>query len=160
MIVFGAVLGAHLIKFGLFLPEGHVEFVLNLKHFAFFLLLQRALVVLDLGPVLLAKLLQSAIDVLLRVLLYLANVRFELLEDTFSFIQLVILDFALLLADLDFLVESGRQMGQALLLLLLHFEFVLIELVHNAAFELLCLELKVFLNELFLLKQSEFFGFL
>jgi len=116
--------------------------------------------VIDVNSVLLAQLLQPAVQVLLSVLVNLCDVRLNLLEGTLSFIQLVIFHFAFLFADLDFLVKGVLDVDQAILLVLLHLELILVELVDNAALDLLTLELQVLLYELLLLQQSQLLGLL
>ena len=67
-----------MLKVGSLLFELHSELIFDLQYFAFFVLLESALVVLNVGSELLVELLESAISVLVCVPLHLIDIVGEL----------------------------------------------------------------------------------
>ena len=152
LFIFCPVFTSHLVELGLFLAQLNVQFVLNLKDLAFLMLLQVSLVMIDIGAMLFAQLLEAALKILFCVLLNLGDVSCQLLLCTLDFIKLIILDLSLLLADLDLLVKGLLDVHKAILLLLLHLEPVIIKLIHDPSLHLLRFKLQVFPDKLLLLK--------
>ena len=115
------------------------------------MLLQVSLVMVDVDAMLLAELLEPAFEVFLCVLLNLGDISRQLLLLTFNLKELVVLDLALLLADLDLFVKCLFHMHETILLLLLHLELVLIKLIHDPTLHLFCLKLQVLPDKFLLL---------
>ena len=101
LIVFCAVFIPHLLKVSLFLPQLNIKFILNLEDLAFPMFLKVSLVVVNIGPMLLAQLLNPPLQVLLSVILHLSDVSNELLLHRFNLIELIVLYLALLLTNLN-----------------------------------------------------------
>ena len=151
LLIFCPIFTSHLVKISLFLPQLNIQFVLNLKDLTLLMLLQVSLVMVDVGAMLLAELLEPTFEVFLSVLLNLGDISRQLLLLTFNLKELVVLDLALLLADLDLLVKCLLNMHETILLLLLHLELVLIKLIHDPTLHLFCLKLQVLPDKFLLL---------
>ena len=65
LIIFDLILATHLVELGLLLFELHVELILNLKHFAFFVFHKCPFVMIEVGAELLVQLLHATVNVLL-----------------------------------------------------------------------------------------------
>ena len=73
-LVFLPILHLHLFKFCALLLQSLIEFVLDLEHLGFFLLLECALVVIEIGAHLLCMLIKAPLRVFLSIFLHLSDI--------------------------------------------------------------------------------------
>ena len=104
LFVLAPIVTPHLLEIGSLLLELKGKFIFDLQDFTFLVFLQRPSVVLNVCTQLLVELLEASVHVFVRVSLHFVNVVCQLHASCLSFVQFVILDFSLLLGNMDFLV--------------------------------------------------------
>ena len=160
VIIFLAVLLAHLFKFRLFLLQLKTQLILDLHDFGFFVFIEGATMVLYVCPHLLAQLHDSLVDVFVGIFFNHLNVGLVLLVRVFSLKKFVIFNFELLLSNAQFLVKIVLQVNQCVLMFLFQSHFVMFKLRHDFSFKLFSLQFNIFPREFLLLQKPQLFGFL
>ena len=160
LTVLSLVFVSNLIEFNLFLFQLHFQFVLNLQQFSILSLLKCPSIVFRISSKLFVKLLDTAFNIFVSILLHLFNIWDQLHPRALCFEKLVVFYFSFLLAHLNLLFKRLLDLRDSILLLLLYLNFLVCKLLHNPSFHLFSLDFNVFPGELLMLEKSELFSLL
>ena len=136
LTVLSLVFVSNLIEFNLFLFQLHFQFVLNLQQFSILSLLKCPSIVFRISSKLFVKLLDTALNIFVSILLHLLNIWDQLHPRALCFEKLVVFYFAFLLTHLNLLFKRLLDLRDSILLLLLYLNFLVCKLLHNPSFHL------------------------